>query len=233
MHNAGDGQVPALRAEKSSSASTGGNLRVARRSAVEQRANCQRQIETLMITAPNHLRTQLLALTTPGCGPPALPYDRTHPRGEPEQAAKIKLRHLARRHVRLTEEITEFDALIQPLVAAINPALLQLHGVRPDITGQLLVTAGENTNRLRFETAFAMLCGVAPIPASSAETTDTDPTTAATGKPTPPSTGSCSADCAGISAPRHTCNAEPPRDSSRRTSSAASNDSPPARTAPS
>jgi transposase len=35
----------------------------------------------------------------------------------------------------------------------------------------LLVTAGENHDRLTSEAAFAMLCGVAPIPASSGKTT--------------------------------------------------------------
>jgi transposase len=35
----------------------------------------------------------------------------------------------------------------------------------------LLVTAGDNPERLRSEAAFAHLCGVAPIPASSGKTT--------------------------------------------------------------
>jgi transposase len=36
----------------------------------------------------------------------------------------------------------------------------------------LLVTAGDNPERLRSEGAFARLCGVAPIPASSGKTTN-------------------------------------------------------------
>jgi transposase len=39
-----------------------------------------------------------------------------------------------------------------------------------DTAGQLLVTAGDNPQRLRSEAAFAHLCGVAPIPASSGRT---------------------------------------------------------------
>lgn len=38
------------------------------------------------------------------------------------------------------------------------------------VAGQLLVTAGDNPERLRSEAAFAHLCGVAPIPASSGRT---------------------------------------------------------------
>lgn len=147
------------------------NLRVARRSAVDQRADCARRIKTLLITAPDELRERLRHLTDREllrtCA--ALRPDTTRT-GEPEQAAKIALRALARRHAALVEEITELDAIIEPLITEINPALLELNGVGTDVAGQLLVTAGENTDRLRSEAAFAMLCGVAPIPASSGKT---------------------------------------------------------------
>jgi transposase len=43
--------------------------------------------------------------------------------------------------------------------------------VGPDTAAQLLITAGTNAHRLRSEAAFAMLAGVAPIPASSGKTT--------------------------------------------------------------
>jgi transposase len=155
-----DGMVEALR-----------NLRVARRSAVSQRADCVRRIKTLIITAPQELRerlrdlsdTQLLRVCT------QLRPDLSRV-GEPEQAAKVALRALGRRHAALSAEIAELEALIAPLVEQINPALLALNGVGPDSAGQLLVTAGQNTERLRSEGAFAMLCGVAPIPASSGKT---------------------------------------------------------------
>ncbi|MGD9528708.1 MAG: transposase [Pseudonocardia sp.] len=55
-------------------------------------------------------------------------------------------------------------------MSAINPALVALNGISTDLGGQLLVTAGENPDRLRSEAAFAMLCGVAPLPASSGRT---------------------------------------------------------------
>ena len=48
--------------------------------------------------------------------------------------------------------------------------LLALHGVGLEVAGQLLTTAGDNPDRLRSEAAFAHLCGVAPIPASSGRT---------------------------------------------------------------
>lgn len=155
-----DGLVEALR-----------NLRVARRSAVDQRADAVRRIKALLVTAPDPVRDKLRGLvdarllTT--CA--ALRPDTTRI-DDPTQAVKVALRSLARRHAALTEEIAELDALIEPLVKEINPGLLELNGVGPDVAGQLLVTAGQNTDRLHSEAAFAMLCGVAPIPASSGKT---------------------------------------------------------------
>ena len=47
---------------------------------------------------------------------------------------------------------------------------MALPGVGVDTAGQLLVTVGDNPQRLRSEAAFAHLCGVSPIPASSGRT---------------------------------------------------------------
>jgi transposase len=155
-----DGQVEALR-----------NLRVARRSAIATRADTQRQMKTLIVTAPDAVRDQLRRLPSAKlvatCADAAVEPGRA---GEPAVAVVIALRSLARRHQQLTSEITDLDELINPLVAAINPRLLAVKGVGPEVAGQLLVTAGDNPERLRSEAAFAMLCGVAPLPASSGRT---------------------------------------------------------------
>ncbi len=156
-----DGRVEALRAP-----------RVARRCAVAHRADTQRRIKALVVTAPEplrqtlrHLPTRQLIATCAATRPDTGRVD------DPTVATKVALRSLARAHQRLGVDIDELDALIGPLVAAINPRLLALKGVGPDVAGQLLVTAGENTDRLRSEAAFAMLCGAAPLPASSGKTT--------------------------------------------------------------
>jgi transposase len=155
-----DGRIEALR-----------NLRVARRSAVDQRADAQRQIKALIVTAPDELRGRLRGL---GARQLIATCANLRPdRGGaccPATAAKIALRSLARRHQRLSAEIADLDELLEPLVAAINPRLVAAGGVGTDVAGQLLVTAGHNHDRLRSEAAFAMLCGAAPIPASSGKT---------------------------------------------------------------
>jgi transposase len=155
-----DGRVEALR-----------NLRVARRSAVRQRADVQRQMHTLVLTAPELLRAELRGMSAAALvrhAAAALPDPARVE--QPATAAMIALRALARRHQQLTVEITDLDRLLAPLTTKINPPLAALNGVGPDVAGQLLVTAGDNPHRLRTEAAFAMLCGAAPLPASSGRT---------------------------------------------------------------
>lgn len=156
-----DGKVEALR-----------NLRVARRSAVDQRADTQRRMKTLIVTAPDELRARLRGLTvTKLIGTCANLQPDPADAATAVTAVQLALRSLARRHQQLSAEITDLDNLIEPLVTAINPGLLAANGVGAEVAGQLLVSAGENHNRLTGEAAFAMLCGVAPIPASSGKTT--------------------------------------------------------------
>jgi transposase len=167
------GRVEALRA-----------LRVARSSAIDQRADTQRQLKALIVTAPDALREPLRELTDTQlittCArtrPDPNTTDRdTADRDTdrdttcPVTATTLALRSLARRHQQLSAEIRELDKLIEPLVKTINPRLLAMFGVGPDTAGQLLVTAGDNPERITSEAAFAMLCGVAPLPASSGRT---------------------------------------------------------------
>lgn len=80
------------------------------------------------------------------------------------------LRSLARRHRALGEEITDIEARMRARAIAANPALMTLKGVGPVVGTQLLITAGDNPDRLRSSASFAALCGTAPIPVSSGRT---------------------------------------------------------------
>lgn len=51
-----------------------------------------------------------------------------------------------------------------------TPALLAIPQVGPDTAAKLVLAAGNNPDRLTTEAAFARLCGVAPVPASSGKT---------------------------------------------------------------
>ena len=88
----------------------------------------------------------------------------------PTAATKLALRVLGERYQALTRELAMLDAQLDRLTAQAAPGLRQLCGVGPEIAGALLVAAGDNPGRLSSEAAFSMLCGVAPIEASSGKT---------------------------------------------------------------
>ncbi|MDQ1076715.1 MULTISPECIES: IS110 family transposase [Microbacterium] len=153
-----DGQVEAIR-----------QLLVARRSAVKARTAAQVQIKTLLVTAPTPVRAKYRTLTDTAL---ISALSRTRSSEDTTTDATLRaLRSLARRHQYLTGEIADLDQTLEQLVTATNPALAATKGIGPVTAGQLLVTAGDNPERLRSEAAFAALCGVSPIPASSGKTT--------------------------------------------------------------
>ena len=70
----------------------------------------------------------------------------------------------------MTAEIRHLEKELERLTCKIAPALVDAFGVGPDTAATLLITAGSNPDRLRSEAAFAALCGVSPLPASSGKT---------------------------------------------------------------
>ena len=97
---------------------------------------------------------------------------RPRPGGDPViMATKTALRTLGGGCWPSTRRKPRLDELLAELVAATAPALLGVHGVGVDTAATLLVTAGDNPDRLRSEAAWAHLCGVAPIEASSGKVT--------------------------------------------------------------
>ena len=155
-----DGQVESLRV-----------LRLTRSTAVKSRRVAMQLLRNHIVSAPEELRDQVRNLTRMQlirtCA--AWRPDTTGFR-DPVVATRIALRSLARRILELNDEVADLDELIAPLVQELAPALIQAVGIGMEIAGQLLVTAGDNPDRLRNEASFAMLCGVAPLPASSGKT---------------------------------------------------------------
>ena len=147
-------------------------LRTARNSAVKSRSAATVQIRDLIITAPQQLRDQLSGRKT--IRGKATICARFRPSaGElrsPSQAAKFALRSLAQRIEGLDREIAVLDNELQQLVAVAAPRTTQLLGISTGHAGQLLVTAGQNIERLHSDASFAALCGASPIPASSGKT---------------------------------------------------------------
>lgn len=155
-------------------------LVIARRSAVKARSQATNQIKALLVDRDDQLRRRL---QHPRISELVARCSRIHP----TDGRKAALRSLARRWQALDAEIRELDVLITDIVEATVPALLEQPGIGVHCAAQLLITAGDNPDRLRSEAAFAALCGVSPVAASSGKTTRNRLTSAATGKPTRPS----------------------------------------------
>lgn len=146
-------------------------LRVARSGAVKARTAAINALRTTVVTAPAELRRELETL-----GPATLVNvcaslrPRRDRLADPSQATKAALRSIARRVVVLDAEVAEMDGALSHLVREAAPRTVAHTGIGVDHAGQLLVTAGQNLGRLRSEAAFALLCGVAPVSASSGRT---------------------------------------------------------------
>ena len=140
----------------------------------------------MLINGPVDLREQMRPLSThrliPALGRLRPGADLT----SPEVATRTALRSIARRHAALAEEIKDLDTALAEVTAIAAPGLLAKTGVGVGVAAQLLVTAGDNPERLRYEAFFAHLTGASPIQGSSGEPTGTGSTVAATEPPTTP-----------------------------------------------
>jgi transposase len=152
----GAGHAEALRA-----------LLVVKRSARAARIRTIVQLRHMMFTAPDELRERFTGLNAARMVEHAGRL-RPHPGGNPAmQATKTAALTLARRVQGLDAELVAIDAQIEPLITAAAPSLLAIYGVGIDTAAELLVAAGDNPQRIRSEAAWAMICGVAPVPAST------------------------------------------------------------------
>jgi transposase len=146
-------------------------LLIARRGAVKARTAAIQQIKDLLVTAPAELRERYRRYTTTLRLVQALARCRPTTDEDPTTVSVLTAcKALAQRIEFLERQTDELTAELDALTTTLNPALRAAYGVGPDTAAQLLVTAGTNSHRLRSEAAFAMLAGVAPIPASSGKT---------------------------------------------------------------
>ncbi|MFI2190307.1 transposase [Streptomyces sioyaensis] len=83
------------------------------------------------------------------------------------QATRTTLRLLAHRIEQLTEQIQDVDHRLARLAERHVPQLLAVVGIGPDTAVTLLITIGDNPERLSSEASFAALCGVSPVERSS------------------------------------------------------------------
>ena len=145
-------------------------LLVARRSARTQRIQTLNQLRHLVFTAPEPIRRRFKDRYRTGLVTEAA---NMRPRIGSDPVVfttNVVIRGLARRIKALNGEMKQIDRTLVALLRVTAPSLLALYGLGPDTAATLLVTAGDNPDRLHTEPGWAHLCGVAPIPAGSGKT---------------------------------------------------------------
>ena len=155
-----DGDVEAIRV-----------LLVARRSARDVRIKYLNQIRHLGFTAPDELRERLHGVQREHLARVAASLRPTAGTDMVTYATKLAIQTLGRRVIDLETDSVRLDRLLDELVRRTAPTLLDIYGVGTHTAAILLVAAGDNPHRLRSEAAFAHLCGVAPLQASSGKIT--------------------------------------------------------------
>lgn len=149
-------------------------LTVARTSAVDEATRIGNQIRDLCTTAPaefadqaRHARTTAKrAAFIKGLPVPAEKADLSAPAAAFVRAA----RSLLDRHRLAQTEVRSLTRELQRLLTTVVPTLLSRPQIGPVTAARLVLTAGDNVERMGSEARFAKLVGAAPLPASSGKT---------------------------------------------------------------
>jgi transposase len=154
-----DGPVEALR-----------TLKAVQRSANKSRTQALNQIHQLLVTAPEDLRARLRPLKRKELLATCAGF-RIKPEDDSLPAmTRLALRELAQRVLLLDAQLAAITKRLHRITADVAPQLVAIKGVGPEVASTLLMTAGDNPERMHSEAAFAALCGTNPIPASSGKT---------------------------------------------------------------
>ncbi len=145
-------------------------LLIARRSARRQRNQTLNQLRQVVITGPDEIRARFKDRPKAGLVSEAA---RMRPRkgNDPiTYTTNVVIRGLARRIRDLNDEMHTIDDALRGLIDATAPSLLDCYGIGVDTAATLLVTAGDNPDRLHTERSWAHLCGVTPVATGSGKT---------------------------------------------------------------
>jgi transposase len=145
-------------------------LMIARRSARMQRNQTLNQLRQVVFTAPEEIRVRFKDRYKTGLITEAAAM-RPRKGSDPIVfTTNMVIRGLARRIRDLNDEMHTLDDALCDLVNQTTPSLLDCYGVGTVTAATLLVTAGDNPDRLHTERSWAHLCGVSPVPTGSGKT---------------------------------------------------------------
>ena len=145
-------------------------LLTARRSAVNASTEAQLQLFSLVVAAPEPIRVRFRGQKLAAMLNTAARL-RVHSAWDVETTSTVlALRTLARRAHAMSQEARELQKAILAIIRSWRPDLLEEFGVGPIVAATVLC-AWSHPGRVDSEAAFAMLAGVAPIPANSGQVT--------------------------------------------------------------
>ena len=144
-------------------------VKIARDTAVKSRTSALITLKAVIVNVPAELREQIQSLSDKALIDRCAGF-RPGTIDSTTASAKHVLRSLGRRWLNLATEITGHDRVLEQLTRSTAPSLCDAFGIGADTAAEMLIVFGDNPERIRSEAAFAKLCGVAPIPASSGMT---------------------------------------------------------------
>jgi transposase len=141
-------------------------IKVARDTARKGRSSAIITLKQVIVNSPAELRETLTSLGDKALIDHCARF-RIRDAECPQAACRHALRALARRWRDLEAEVKSHDLILGKLTTEASPTLRQGYGIGPDTAAEILIVLGDNPERIKSEAAFAKLCGVCPIPASS------------------------------------------------------------------
>ncbi|MEY8576840.1 IS110 family transposase [Corynebacteriaceae bacterium 6-324] len=145
-------------------------LYIVRKQLVSTTAKLITTIKSLLVTAPDDIRSRYATMTNHSMVT-ALAACRPSPDySDPRNGVLASLKALATTYRTLRGQCDELETRITVLVSVINPHVINIVGCGAIVAAELLISIGDNPERIHSESALAHLCGVAPLPASSGRT---------------------------------------------------------------
>ncbi len=156
-----DGKIEAIRI-----------IKIAKDTAVKSKSQVMIALKTLIVTSEDDLRRILEPMSDHKLIKAITSLDDSDQLAiSTASKAMIQVLNLmGQRWLYLHEEIKIHVKALEQLTKDIAPDLVDAVGIGADSAAALLCAFGDNINRIKSEEAFAKMCGVCPIPASSGRT---------------------------------------------------------------
>lgn len=145
-------------------------LQIARNQLVSTTAKLITTIKSLLVTAPEDIRSRYATMTNHALVTTLARCRPSPDYSDPRNGVLTSLKSLATTYRELRAQCDELETRITALVSVINPHVSNIVGCGSIVAADLIISIGDNPERIHSEAALAHLCGVAPLPASSGRT---------------------------------------------------------------